>query len=78
MSRDSVLYRSRAYIDTNLCPLQAVLCSYLVTNTHYIHIRILVDVPTPFFNKLLLSFAILLRTLLIVCILLLNFSHYCG
>lgn len=26
MSRDSVLYRSPAYIDTNLCPPQAVLC----------------------------------------------------
>lgn len=26
MSRDSVLYRSLAYIDTNLCPPQAVLC----------------------------------------------------
>lgn len=26
MSRDSVLYRSSAYIDTNLCPPQAVLC----------------------------------------------------
>lgn len=28
MSRDSVLYRSLAYIDTNLCPPQAVLCIY--------------------------------------------------